>query len=915
MSDDLDSLVQEFLLESSDNLDKLDQTLLELEDQPERRDLVDAVFRTIHTIKGTCGFLEFSWLERLTHAGEGLLSLCRDGDLVLSEGHMTALLRMVDDVRRTLSHVGEHGCEPDGPMDEELVTLLLDLAQPDRVQERVEAEERNPGMLGQQLLEQGKVNIDDIDAALDARDAGDERRLGEYLVDKGLVEQADIDAIMGKPEEEAPAAESTAQKSPSASNQVLRIQVEQLDELMNLVGELVLVRNQVLQHYAQVDDATGSANSHRLDHITTELQEGIMKVRMQPIGHLWSRFPRVVRDLSKALGKQVKVEMVGKDTELDKSLLEAIADPLTHVIRNSVDHGIEAPEVREAAGKPAEGTLRLRAFHESGQINIEISDDGKGIDIERVRQTAIERGVITAERAASLSDRDVAQLIFEPGFSTAEKITNVSGRGVGMDVVRNNIEKIGGIVDLASTPGAGTTLRIKIPLTLAIVPALVVHAGEDRYAIPQVSLVELVRLEGESAERGIEYVHGSPVHRLRGALLPLVFLAEQLDVEPRAEEGDERTVNVVVLQANGRQFGLVVDAISDTEEIVVKPLDAHLKATEVYAGTTIMGDGQVSLILDVLGLAQRAGVGGEDAGRAGADDGAANQGETETYLLFQVDERRRTAIPLSAVSRLEEVEAERVEYAGEQRVVQYRDRIMPLIDVRGALGLPPSTETDEPLQVVVYESCGRTTGLVVDQITDIVEDTVHVRTGESSRGVHESVVIGGEVTDVLDLDAIVTCYSDQDAPPVESTEDAGPQVSQVCTFRLGPHLFGVDVHCVQEVLRFQEMTGVPLTTSTVQGLINLRGQTVTALDLRERLGLPPREEDREPMNVVLMTDSGIVSVLVDEIGEVLEVEEGAREDVPETVVGEVRDLIDGVYKLDGALLLALDIERSVAQLT
>src|SRR5208283_5423230 len=341
----------------------------------------------------------------------------------------------------------------------------------------------------------------------------------------------------------------------------------------------------------------------------TELQEEVMKTRLQPIGNIWSQFPRTVRDVALGCGKEVDIEMEGKETELDKTIIEAIKDPLTHLVRNSVDHGIELPQVRSKAGKPCTGRLTLRAFHEGGQVNIEISDDGAGLNRDRICEKAIERGLVSAQQTARMTEREIFNLIFLPGFSTAEKVTNVSGRGVGMDVVKTNVERIGGAVEVQSTAGQGTTVRVRIPLTLAIIPALIVSCNGERYAIPQISLLELAWLEDGEARSAIEMVHGVPVYRMRGRLLPLVYLSRALQLAEKEHAAEnEDAVNIVVLQAGDRPFGLVVDEINDTEEIVVKPLRKQLKTLKTFAGSTIMGDGKVALILDVLGLAQRASV-------------------------------------------------------------------------------------------------------------------------------------------------------------------------------------------------------------------------------------------------------------------------------------------------------------------
>ncbi|MGZ6826331.1 MAG: chemotaxis protein CheW, partial [Mycobacteriales bacterium] len=501
------------------------------------------------------------------------------------------------------------------------------------------------------------------------------------------------------------------------------------------------------------------STSQRLNLITSELQEGVMKTRMQPVGSVWSKFPRVVRDLSLQLGKQIRIEMEGEETELDKTIIEAIKDPLTHIVRNSVDHGIEAPEVRVANGKPAEGRLLLRAFHEGGQVNIEITDDGAGVDLDRVRQRAVERNLLTVEQAARMNEREVANLIFLPGFSTAAAITNVSGRGVGMDVVKTSIEKIGGTVDLQPKQGQGTTLRIRIPLTLAIIPALIVVTDGDRYAIPQVNLLELVRLEGEQVRTAVEHIHHTPVYRLRGNLLPLVDLRSELGLGDRqATAGDEPEVmNIVVLQADDRQFGLVVEGVTDTEEIVVKPLGRQLKGIATFAGATIMGDGRLALILDVLGLAQQAKVVSESRERAltsaavveGGDDG------TEALVVLRVGEQTRVAVPLSQVARLEEVPRTAVERSAGCDVVQYRGQIMPLLHVADALGVPREAGQPEVLQVVVHHVGGRTVGLVVSEIVDIVEDRLVVERIGRRTGMSGSAVLQGRVTDLLDVEAVV----------------------------------------------------------------------------------------------------------------------------------------------------------------
>lgn len=760
-----DSVLKEFLIESRENLDQLDRDLVALEQDPQDPARLASIFRTIHTIKGTCGFLGLARLEAVTHVGENLLSRLRDGVLLLNEEITTALLSLVDTVREILKNVEQTGSEGERD-DSALIATLTRLQEraptppvgvqdtaADHTTQQAHAVIQEPAPcppppLGEVLIQAGIAPPGKVLEALREQAEGDPRHLGEILVERGAVQPQDVVQALRVQEASAGA----------VSESSVRVDVGLLDKLMNLVGELVLARNQILQFTATQRDTAFLGSTQRLNLITTELQEGVMKTRMQPIGNVWNRFPRVVRDLARQCGKQVRVEMEGKETELDRTIIEAIKDPLTHVVRNAVDHGIEPPEVRLANGKPAEGLLALRAYHEGGQVNIEISDDGGGIDPDRIRAKALERGLITHEQAARMSDRECVQLVFLPGFSTAKVVTNVSGRGVGMDVVKTNIEKIGGTVDIQSHLGQGTTLKIKIPLTLAIIPALIVTSGGERYAIPQVNLLELVRLEGNQAQQAIEQIHGAPVYRLRGHLLPLVYLNRELELDERAPAQDG--VNIVVLQADDRQFGLVVEGISDTEEIVVKPLSKQLKNVSLFAGATIMGDGRVALILDVLGVAQRAGVISELRDRALAELAvrpAQACEQLQPLLVVSLGGGRRAAIPLELVARLEEIDTNAIELADGAEVVQYRGRILPLLRLAQLLGQPSAEpQARETLQVVVYSEQDQSVGLVVDRILDIVEVPLAVECASTHPGVRGSAVIQNRVTDLVDVRGLMS---------------------------------------------------------------------------------------------------------------------------------------------------------------
>jgi len=730
------SLMKEFLIESFENLDRLDQDFVALEQSPGAPDRIASIFRTIHTIKGTCGFLGLGKLESVTHLGENLLSQLRDGKLAATSEIISGLLAMVDAVREILACIECDGAEGEKDYTEVINTLTALLG------------EKSAKTTAPPALAKTEAAAPPPPPEIAPEPASDST-------------SPSIDAELAAP---AQAENKNAPSAKTAETGGIRVDVALLDKLMNLVGELVLTRNQIVQFGAASENATLTSSTQRLNHITTELQEGVMKTRMQPIGNVWSKFPRIVRDLTQACGKKIRVEMEGKETELDKTIIEAIKDPLTHIIRNSVDHGIETPEQRVAAGKGEEGRLFLRAFHEGGQVNIEIVDDGAGINIDRVKAKAIERGIISAEQAKRMTDREATNLVFLPGFSTAEKITNVSGRGVGMDVVKTNIEKIGGAVDLQSKAGAGTTLRIKIPLTLAIIPALIVSSGGDRFAIPQVSLLELVRLEHEQAASGIEMIRGTPVYRLRGNILPLAYLNKELSVEAiAAQEG--AAVNIVVLQAEERQFGLVVDEINDTEEIVVKPLGKLFKGLTTYAGATIMGDGRVALILDVLGVALKAGVVSQNKDRALRDESDARKqtgSAAQTLLLFRISDTHRMAVQLSQVARLEEFSCSEIEFSGDRQVIQYRGKIMPLLPLSEAVGTQAEMKAtaaampaDGKIQVIVYTRGDRFVGLVVDRILDIVEQTLSTQRTSVRPGVLGSAVLDKKVTELLDVDAVV----------------------------------------------------------------------------------------------------------------------------------------------------------------
>jgi two-component system chemotaxis sensor kinase CheA len=797
--DDLGDIVSEFLVESHENLDQLDRDLVALEQAPGSRELLSSIFRTIHTIKGTSGFLAFHRLERVTHVGESLLSRLRDGAQEMAPEVADALLRMVDVVRVLLASIEELGAE--GEVDVEGVAAavqacIVDGSAPKRTPAPAAAPAPVPGVESAV----GADPVGAVGAAPGAVAGGSPQAASAAAAAAGAPAGAAAEAAAvaagsapgagsapaagAAPVGSAPAEAGTQQVAPAAASagasagpsaragapapapigggaeeggtarrsvadSSIRVDVELLDTLMRLVGELVLTRNQLVRAIGSVDDPGMLRTGQRLNLITSELQESVMKTRMQAIDHLWAKLPRVVRDLSSACGKQVRLAMVGRETELDRSLLEAVKDPLTHLVRNAVDHGVEAPGQRVAVGKPAEGVLTLRAYHEGGHVIVEVADDGSGMDPEKIARVAVERGVVSRDQLAGMDRREILALVFRPGFSTAAAVTNVSGRGVGMDVVKTNIERIGGAVEVESVVGVGTTWRLTIPLTLAIIQALTIECGRQRYVIPQVAVHELVYLDGQSG-RVVERAMGAPVYRLRGNLLPLVYLGETLGVATSSQENVD--VYVAVLQAEGRKFGLVVDRVLNTEEVVVKPLTNRFKDIGVYAGATLLGDGQVALILDVASLARRAQL---TAGNSEREQAAPSQrrgsGEVDRLLIAGVGDRR-VAIPLEMVTRLEEFPAERIEHTGAREVVQYREQILPVLRLASLLGTYTASEQQDSVPVVVYTENGRSVALAVDKILDIVEDSLDgSRRDFGDDGLIGSAVIQQRVTELLDV--------------------------------------------------------------------------------------------------------------------------------------------------------------------
>ena len=751
----MDDLLREFLTETSESLDTVDNQLVRFEQEPNNAKILDNIFRLVHTIKGTCGFLGLPRLEALAHAGETLMGKFRDGMPVTADA-VSLILASIDRIKEILAGLEATEAEPSGD-DQDLIVQLHDMV--DRgmaalaeVPASAAAEPVSPaappvteGTLVPQILERplrpGEVSLDELERAF--------RETAIEVVPPPPKPVSPVATV----QETKPAARKPASVEPETpdadriANQSIRVNVETLEHLMTMVSELVLTRNQLMEISRRHEDTEFKVPLQRLSNVTAELQEGVMKTRMQPIGNAWQKLPRIVRDLSGELGKQIELEMHGADTELDRQVLDLIKDPLTHMVRNSADHGLETPAERAAAGKPEQGTIRLSAYHEGGHIIICIADNGRGLNTEKIKAKAVANGLVTEADLEKMTEAQIHKFIFAPGFSTAAAVTSVSGRGVGMDVVRTNIDQIGGTIDVKSVSGEGSSVTIKIPLTLAIVSALIVEAAGDRFGIPQLAVVELVRARANSEHR-IERIKDTAVLRLRNKLLPLVHLKKLLKIEDGSSSDPENGF-IVVTQVGSQTFGIVVDGVFHTEEIVVKPMSTKLRHIDMFSGNTILGDGAVIMIIDPNGIARALGTSVSAAHEIADENNATRAGgadQTTSLLVFRAGSPQPKAVPLGLVTRLEEIASDKIELSNGRYMVQYRDQLMPLVQMEGvkvgAAGAQP---------ILVFADDGRSMGFVVDEIIDIVEERLNIEVAGGQDGILGSAVIKGQATEVIDV--------------------------------------------------------------------------------------------------------------------------------------------------------------------
>jgi two-component system, chemotaxis family, sensor kinase CheA len=698
----MDELLREFLTETAESLDHVDAQLVRFEREPNNGQVLSNVFRLVHTIKGTCGFLGLPRLEALTHAAETLMGKFRDGMAVTGEA-VSLILAAIDRIKTILDGLEKLQREPPGD-DTDLIRQLNRAA--------ARAQETNPRLQG--------------DGSAASERAADQTALedGDTAVFRNLAESGD--------------------EAGSVASQSIRVSIDTLDQLMTMVSELVLTRNQLLEVLRRHDDSEFNVPLQRLSSVTTQVQQEVMKTRMQPIGNAWQKLPRIVRDLSADLGKDIGLEMVGADTELDRQVLDLVKDPLTHLIRNCADHGIENPDERSAAGKPRRGTIRLTASRQGGYVVIEIVDDGRGLDAARIKAKALEAGLISEPDVSAKSQAEINNLIFTPGFSTALEVTSISGRGVGMDVVRSNIEQIGGTVDVKSSPSSGTSFIIKIPLTLSIVAALIVEIAGERFAFPQLSVLELMRV---GSEHRIERIKSAPVLRLRQRLLPLIDVKKALQLGI----GDDANGFVVVTQAGSQIFGAVVDNVFHTEEIVIKPMSSKLRHIAIFSGMTILGDGSVIMVIDPNVLAQSLGSAAPspiEASIDAAEPEPRSRQDAVSLLIFRAASDRPKAVPLSLVSRIEEVDRQKVDIADGRYIVKYRDELMPLL----GFDMQARIKKEGAQPILVFSEQGRSIGLLIDEIADIAEEKLDVKITDDRPGILGYALVKGVVAEIIDVD-------------------------------------------------------------------------------------------------------------------------------------------------------------------
>jgi two-component system, chemotaxis family, sensor kinase CheA len=742
--ENFDEILTEFALEAREILDQLDSDFVLLETSPTDKKLIGNIFRGLHTLKGSSGFFSFKRLEKISHAGESLLGKIRDGQLSLDIHKSNVLLQMIDVLRTIIEGIENSKTEPAGE-DTLLISSIGNLARGnDQVINNNASEPLVPDVI--QPMPDVVINPADLSDA-------------EVSTNLSNIDHVNAPSVPESQENNTP----------------VRINLDTLDKLMNLASEMVLARNRLLPFADNSADLQFTNTVHSIDLLTLELQERMMKMRMQSISHVWSKFPRLIRDAANQTNKKVTLIQNGADTEIDRSLLDAIRDPLMHIIRNSVDHSIEEPDVRIRKGKPDTGQIILNASHQNGMILIEVSDDGAGINLELIKRRAIERKLISPEIASQLSKSELIELIFQPGFSTKEAVSSLSGRGVGMDVVKTNITNIGGTIDITSEPDMGTQIQLKIPLTLAIIPALFITCADQVFAIPENRIIELVKLSPTSQADEFQNFHGIPVFKLRNQLLPLIYLDKVLELKAATSTLDD-DIYIVLLQSGSTYFGLAVASVDNIQDIVVKPLGGTLNDIPYFAGATIMGNGRVSLILDIDNIALHSGFSKQDLSSLNKEKQLDTNPPIEMMgiLVFEIAGLERMAIPLDRLRHIDILDLDQTQMQGDKEVIYLNKELFYVIQlnqfVNGADTQHFSKSKHVPALTCVSNQ--RLYSLVVEHVVEIIQVPKQlIESATPQKGIEGYAIWNDQVINILDLDEILLMYNIQDSDIYPKTID------------------------------------------------------------------------------------------------------------------------------------------------
>lgn len=966
--DDIQEMISEFIVDCSENLEEFESNLLDLEKDPTASELLDSMFRMIHSIKGASGFLAFTNLESLTHKAENVLDLLRNAKGSVDQSLISTFLDVCDAMRTMFSVIEEQGNDGENNYDTLISQLLQfedafksgDFAAMAEAQANIEnhsVEETKeespkpeaPASSGPILDENGEIDIDAMLAAskeeeesepeeLDPVQIETLKALGLYEEPKALAKVEEKKPSPVKAEEkkvEAPKKVETPKKAsaPVQKKETIRVEVETLDRLVNLAGELVLVRNQLLELSKNNESQIFDGSFASLDMVTGEMQRTLMTTRMQPISTVWSKMPRIVRDLSSQLGRDIELQMHGEATELDKTIIESISDPMTHIIRNCCDHGIEQPEEREAQGKPRRGTIKLIAEHRGNWIHVDVIDDGKGISRDVLKRKAIEKELFTQEELNGMTDQQVLNIIFHPGFSTKDQASNISGRGVGMDVIKSNIQKINGKVELASTEGKGTCLKIRLPLTLAIIPAVIVSIDDARYAIPQNTVQEVAVANKEELEE-LENVGGQKFTRLRGQILPLVFASEFLKTKTENAE-DSDSIYYVVINADGFRFGLVIDKVIDIIEIVVKPLDSD-QDFRFYAGATIMGDGKVALILDTTKIGELSKINKNNLEDEAHQDFTSHHGPKDTSnltLTFKLRDGKNYLIPLSKTSRIEEIEKSNIEERQLGTFAKFNNKIIRVVDLMSLIGIYPDSQFDwveeqSSLKALYFEFNG--TGIAIDVGFDhsLLHQTYDVEGSGSSEFVIGTALINDEVYEVISIEdylgsIVGNTVNDSVNTAIEESIETNTalnlhlnsdETNSIVSFVLGDLWLGVELNSIREIIATEDVTTTPGSRDCVEGLLNLRGEIMVAKRLSKLLNASINSEDADSDNtrsLIIHEGDNKFCLQIGKVDEILSLNNNDFEPAPANIPANILTFLKGVYNINNSMLLVLDEKKLI----